>query len=108
MKGKLIIIGASGHGKVLADIALKMNNWKTIAFLDDNENIKESLGLQVIGKSNDYLKYLEDSDIFVAIGNNEVRNRLQTELEQRNASIPILIHPDAVIGTQVEIQNGTV
>ena len=33
---KLIIIGASGHGKVIADIAIK-NGYETIVFLDDNE-----------------------------------------------------------------------
>ena len=38
MKNKLLIIGASGHGKVVADIALKMNKWKSIAFLDDDES----------------------------------------------------------------------
>ena len=40
---KLAIIGASGHGKVIADIARK-NGYKEIVFLDDNENI------QVCGK----------------------------------------------------------
>jgi hypothetical protein len=29
MKDKLIIIGASGHGKVVADIAIKMNKWQS-------------------------------------------------------------------------------
>ena len=51
MKKKLLIIGASGHGKVVADIALKMNKWKNIAFLDDDESIKSSMGIEVIGKS---------------------------------------------------------
>ena len=32
---KLIIIGASGHGKVVADIA-KMNGYEEIVFLDDD------------------------------------------------------------------------
>ena len=35
---KLAIIGASGHGKVVADIALK-NGYTEIVFLDDNENV---------------------------------------------------------------------
>lgn len=108
MKDQLIIVGASGHGKVVADIALKMNKWKAITFLDDNGNLKESLGLQVIGKSSDAFKYIDDFDIFIAIGNNDVRKKLQTDLEQKNASIPILIHPNAVIGTHVKIDYGTV
>jgi hypothetical protein len=30
MRDKLLIIGASGHGKVVADIAIRMNKWKSI------------------------------------------------------------------------------
>ncbi len=108
MKDKLLIIGASGHGKVIADIALKMNKWKSIAFLDDDENIKQSMNIEVIGKSNDAFKYIQDYDIFVAIGNNSTRERIQDNLEDLGASIPVLIHPDATIGKQVEIGSGTV
>ena len=35
---KLIIIGASGHGKVIADIAVN-NGYEDIVFLDDNESV---------------------------------------------------------------------
>ena len=37
---RLIIIGASGHGKVIADIAARCG-YTDIAFLDDNPNIRE-------------------------------------------------------------------
>ena len=53
MKNRLIIIGASGHGKVVADIAVKMNKWQSIAFLDDNESIKVRMDIPVIGKTDD-------------------------------------------------------
>ena len=33
-KNKLLVIDASGHGRVVADIAFKMNRWQQIAFLD--------------------------------------------------------------------------
>lgn len=108
MKDKLLIIGASGHGKVVADIALKMNRWNSVAFLDDDENIKESLGLKVIGKTEDTFAFINDCDIFVGIGNNKVRKRIQNELEAKHASIPVLIHPSAIIGEQVQIDSGTV
>ncbi len=36
-------------GKLVADIALKMNKWQSIAFLDDDESIKSSMGIEVIG-----------------------------------------------------------
>jgi sugar O-acyltransferase (sialic acid O-acetyltransferase NeuD family) len=108
MNNRLIIIGASGHGKVVADIAISMNKWKDIAFLDDNELIKKVLGLQVIGKSTDAVKYIGNSDIFVAVGNNRIREKIHEEIELFGANVPVLIHRNALIGTDVEIGRGTV
>ncbi|MFL8938372.1 acetyltransferase [Rossellomorea oryzaecorticis] len=107
MKEKLLIIGASGHGKVVANIALKMNRWQSVAFLDDNENINSSLGLEVIDTSSEVSKYIEEYEVFVGIGNNVTRQKVQEKLETLGAEIPVLIHPTAVIGEQVEIENGT-
>lgn len=108
MKNKLLIIGASGHGKVVADIALKMNKWQSIAFLDDDKSIRASMGLEVVGKTTDAFNYLNDYDIFVGIGNNAIREKIQENLEAEGASIPTLIHPTVVIGEQVELAYGTV
>jgi len=108
MKERLLIIGASGHGKVVADIALKMNKWQSIAFLDDNKSLKKSMGLEIIGNLSDVFTYIEDSDIFVAVGNNITREKIQEKIESTGAGIPLLVHPDAVIGDQVYLGIGTV
>lgn len=104
---KLIIIGASGQGKVCADIALKMNKWDEIAFLDDNPQIKSVLGLEVVGNTKDAIKYVDKCDFFVGIGDNETREKIQKKLEKIGANIPVLIHPNAVIGEDVQIGIGT-
>lgn len=108
MKDSLLIIGASGHGKVVADIALKMNRWKYIAFLDDDATKKAVMGLEVIGNTLDAFTCIGKSDIFVAIGNNFMRENFQEKLETEGANIPVLVHPNAIIGGQVELGNGTV
>jgi len=109
MRDKLLIIGASGHGKVTADIALKMNKWKSIAFLDDDDNINQiQMNIRVMGKSNEAYKYIKDCDIFIAIGNNNIRKKFQERLEAEGASIPVLIHPASIIGKEVELGIGTV
>lgn len=108
MKKKLIIIGAGGHGKVVADIAQKMNKWKSIAFLDDNDNIKYSMGIKIIGKTSEVSRYITDCDVLVGIGDNSIRRTIQEKLESEVASIPLLIHPSAVIGEKVELGSGTV
>jgi len=107
MKEKLIIIGAGGHGNVIADIALKTDKWKSISYLDDNDSLKSVMGINVIGESRDAFKYIEDYDIFVAVGDNSTRERIQESLEIKGATIPVLIHPSAVIGEHVRFGAGT-
>lgn len=98
---RLVIIGASGHGKVIADIAVKCG-YKDIVFLDDNKNVKECAGFPVIGKVSDAIN-MEDDKI-VAIGNAGIREKIQTQL----SNLVTLIHPNAVVSRRVEIGEGTV
>ena len=98
---KLIIIGAGGHGRVVADIA-SLNGYQDIGFLADDDNGS------VIGKVSDFIKYIDTSDFFVAIGNSAVRQRIQKELENNNAKIVSLFHPSAIIANNVKIGKGTV
>ncbi|MFC4386577.1 acetyltransferase [Gracilibacillus marinus] len=107
MKSRLLIIGASGHGKVVADIALKMNKWQSVAFLDDNQSIKSSMGLEVLGTSGDVFTNIDEYEIFVGIGNNATRQKVHEMLETFGANIPVLVHPNAVIGAQVDLGIGT-
>jgi len=107
-KDKLLIIGAGGHGRVVADTAIKMNRWRQIAFLDDNKEIQSPIKMEIIGRLNDAFSYINDYDIFVAIGNNKTRENVLTRLKMAGASIPTLIHPSAIIGEKVEVGIGTV
>lgn len=97
---KLIVIGASGHGKVIADIAVR-NGYSDIVFLDDNPNIRECAGFPVIGKTADVC--CMDGDKIVAIGNPAVRERIQSTIQTVT-----LVHPDAAISRRVTLGEGTV
>lgn len=108
MNKKLVIIGASGQGKVVADIASKLQKYEEIVFLDDNENAKQCLSFPVIGKSLDAKYYIKEADFFVAIGNAEIRKKVTEQLEALGATMPVLIHPNAVISEWVTIEVGTV
>lgn len=98
---RLVIIGASGHGKVVADIAA-LNGYKDIVFLDNDENVKECAGYPVIGKSAE----APDGEVFVAVGNAETRKRLMELYKDR--VVPVLIHPSAIVAKDVEISAGSV
>lgn len=102
----LIMIGASGHGKVIADIAEKIG-YTRIAFLDDNAAVQSCGSYKVIGSSKDVPKH-RNADFFVAIGNMKVRRKIQSELAEKGMNIVSLIHPSAVIAPNVKIGEGTV
>lgn len=104
----LIIIGAGGHGKVCLDIALKMNQWNGIYFLDDNADHDTCLGHKIVGSSQDAIKYKDTSDFFVAIGDNKTREKVLTNLIQGEYSIATLIHPQSIINSFVSVGIGTV
>lgn len=100
---RLIIIGASGHGKVVADIA-KLIGYKDIIFLDNDISIKECSGIPVLGS--DTLLNELDGDLFIAVGNACVRKKYMEAYSNRN--YPVLIHPNAVIPNSVSVGDGTV
>lgn len=102
---RLVIIGASGHGKVVADIARK-SGYCEIAFLDDNEAVKTCDGYPVIGGSAEAVS--QGSDIIVAIGNATIRQRLQEALEKAGVRIATLVHPNAVVAESATLGTGTV
>lgn len=100
---RLIIVGASGHGKVVADIAKKCG-YSDIIFLDNDENIKTCAGCPVLGP--DTMTSELDGDLFIAVGNAIVRKKLMNRDEGRN--FPVLIHPNAVIADDLVIGAGSV
>ena len=102
---KLAIIGASGHGKVVADIAGK-SGYDPIVFLDDDESVKQCGDYPVVGKSTDAENL--HCDVFVAIGNIKIRRRIQKMLKDAGVPISTLIHPNAVVAEDVKIGKGTV
>ena len=106
MNKRIVIVGASGHGKVIADIA-KKNGYSDIVFLDDNALLKECNGYPVVGTSGDANQY-SDRDFIVAIGNARIREAVQNRLAATGMNLVTLVHPNAVIGENVSLDEGTV
>ncbi|MCM1461041.1 MAG: acetyltransferase [Bacteroides sp.] len=102
MDKRLIIIGASGHGKVVADIA-ERNGYQNIIFLDDDVTVKNCGKYSVVGNSQD-ASHME-GDVIVAIGNVKSRKRISEQYQNR---LVTLVHPDAIIADNVKLGAGTV
>ncbi len=103
MNRNVIIIGASGHGKVIADMVIK-NNDRIIGFLDDDPNKTTLMDYPILGPISDIQKYKEN-DFVIAIGNNAIRKDIA---QQYPVHYITLVHPNATIGQHVTIGKGTV
>lgn len=103
---KLIIIGGGGQGEVVADIA-RQRGYDGIGFLDDDENCRICSKYPVIGRVADAVRY-RDSDFIVAIGDTDIRCKLQMRLVKQGMRVVSLIHPMAVVADTARIDIGSV
>ena len=101
---RLIILGAGGHGKVVADLARQTGQYEKIFFLDDN-----SQDAEVLGKCSQYLEFQSaDTEMYPAFGNNEMRLDWMKKLSDAQIAFPRLIHATAYVSPTAEVEAGTV
>jgi len=106
---KLLIVGSGGHGRCCLDIARDLNRYDEISFLDDGHMNEVINDCNVIGTMSDMKKYFShDVDIFVAIGNNQLRKQLFLEAKHIGYTIATLISPYAYVSSYSCIEEGTV
>lgn len=95
---KIYIYGASGHGLVVADIALSCG-YKEIIFIDDGK--LEYQKFEDIHK--DY-----KTPIIIGIGDNKTRAKLQQKVKQEGFVVATLVHPSAIISSSITLGEGMV
>lgn len=101
---RLIILGAGGYGRVIADVAEQLQKYREILFLDDT-----GVSEDIVGKCDDYVRYIDlETEFYPAFGNNELRFGWLERLRSANARLATLIHPSAYISPKAKIYEGTV
>ena len=106
---KLAIIGAGGHGRVVADCAHVTGLYEEIIFLDDCFPERTSNARwQIIDTPDNWPSYAKDYAFIVAFGNNELRRQYVEQLSQNKQRLISLVHPTAVIASGVDIGAGSV
>ena len=112
---KIIIIGAGGHAKVVADIILTRKeklkeNLEIIGFLDDNfKNLKYNniFGIPILGDLENIKNFIsKDYSFVIAIGDNDIRKKISENYSKLNYYTAI--HPKSIISREVKIGAGTV
>lgn len=96
----MYLFGASGHGKVIAEIA-ECTDQKIEGFIDTDLNKSALLGYRVFHESPK-----EHSTAIIAIGSNEVRKKIVNEIS--TFTYLKLVHPSANISNRSKFGNGSV
>jgi len=110
---KIIVMGASGHGQVVADVLFQMwtkgREMEIVGFLDDDASLTGTrvMGLNVLGKLAD-LPAMPHDCVILGIGDNAVRARLFAELLGAGKRFVTAIHPTAVLAPDVVVSVGAV
>ncbi len=110
----IVIVGAGGHGAVVADILLRMresgDRVDVVAFVDDDPALDgtQVLTVRVIGGGLRALRTIEHDAVIVAIGDNAVRYQVDTELRRAGTLLAIARHPGSVVAPSADIGSGTV
>ncbi len=101
---KLIILGAGGYGRTVADLARQLGCYESILFLDDG-----STGADILGACDRFREFSgEGADIYPAFGNNDLRLRWLRTLAEAEIPVPTLIHPRAYISPEATLGRGVV
>ena len=103
----LIIVGAGGHGRCCLDIAREV--YDDIIFLDDGLVVKTINDCKVIGGMKDIqILHGKYSNIFIAIGNNKLREELITQAQEVGFNIVNLISKKSIVSNYAKIGHGCV
>lgn len=104
----LIIVGAGGHGRVIADAAI-CAGWSKIIFYDDAfPKIRKTGTWEICGTSADLLNSQTSAPVVVGIGHNTIRMQKANELKHAGFDLVSVIHPSAILSPSAKIGAGTV
>lgn len=109
MKKNLLILGAGGHGRCIAEVAALTGEFSQVDFLDDSWQAETELESNIIGRVQHLAEHKDAfSHAIIGIGNNNLREKLQAEVLAQGMNLATLVHPTAFISPSAQIGRGTI
>jgi sugar O-acyltransferase (sialic acid O-acetyltransferase NeuD family) len=100
------IIGYSGHAYVVIDI-FKQSGRPVTAYCDQEHKSNNPYQLEYLGREQDALEQLKKYDYFAAVGDNRIREKICTYLNNELLRPAVnAIHPSAIVAGTVKMGNG--
>lgn len=110
MKLVLGVLGAGGHGRVIADTAMVSGRWAEVVFYDDKtalSNVSEQWSLA--GTFSDFiLGQNACSAAVVGIGDNASRAVAQQRIIDAQIAVATLVHPNSFVSPRADLGLGVV
>ena len=108
-KTRLLVVGAGGHGRSVAEAAKLSSQFKVVGFLDEALPAnKLLLGVPVLGPDASMVKHQAVADqAIVAVGNNVVREKLMMQLTEVGFTWTTVVHPRAIVSPRSVIGAGS-
>lgn len=105
---RLLIVGAGGHGRSVAEAALLAGSFEVAGFLDDGPHAGRVWDFPVFGGTADFTACRPHADCaIVAIGNNTLREKLTTQLLLEGFDLVTVIHPAALVSPRAIVGRGS-
>lgn len=110
MPMRLVVIGAGGHAKVVLEAIRAAGIGDVVGLIDPAPPAPALLGVKVLG-DDDMLPMLRRDGIdaaVVALGGNVLRQRLGQRLRELGFTLPVIVHPSALLSPSATLGEGVV
>lgn len=104
----VILIGYSGHGYVVADVAME-NGFKLVGYTDKKKLKHNPYKINYLGyekKSDFFSNHNKEIEYILGIGDNHTREKIYNLIRQNNKEILTLISSSSIISNSVKMGKG--
>ena len=97
---RLVILGAGGYGRNIADLAEQSGRYDAICFLDDGDT-------NAAGKCAEFQRFFdENTEFYAAFGNNALRMDWLNKFNDCGCAVATIVHPAAYVSPKATVGRG--